>query len=118
MILSNVSHAMTLLIITLCFSPVADVSGKWIGGADTGREIQLNLKAEGKKLTGTVVVGGGKEQEISDGKIEGDTISFSMPSLYGGSVLTVKGKLEGEEINLQIESQGGNPVAKARLKKQ
>lgn len=85
MVLSNASWAMTMLVLALCFMPAADVTGKWKGISDTGREIAFDLKADGQKLTGTVAIGQGKEQAISDGKVEGDSISFSMPSLYGGS---------------------------------
>ena len=60
----------------------ADASGTWKWSAPgrdgQTREVTLKLKQEGDKLTGTITGFGGNENEITDGKIEGDKISFKV----------------------------------------
>jgi hypothetical protein len=94
----------------------ADVTGKWKGASESNVSIVLTLKAEGEKLTGTASLNDGPQKEISDGKAEGDRISFSMPSLYGGSTVYVKGKVEGDEMKIEMETPAG--TISARLKRQ
>lgn len=90
-----------------------DVSGKWameMAGRDGEKRVQtLNLKADGDKLTGTMS-GRQGEREISNGKINGDEISFSMTFEMGGEKRTMlyTGKLVGEELKLNVKSENGN----------
>src|ERR1700704_5210365 len=66
----------------------ADVSGKWVAeqpGRNGGppRQTTFMLKADGAKLTGTMT-GGGRggaaptAVEITDGKIDGDKVTFTV----------------------------------------
>jgi len=115
MSMSGTLGAVTMLAAVTAFALAAGLTGRWKGTSDSGRDVALNLKAEGQKLTGTVTVDSGKEREISDGKVEGDSFSFHMPSEYGGTTLVVKGKLKGDELHLRIESEtfgATNVVAK------
>jgi hypothetical protein len=98
-------------------SRAADATGTWSwttpgrnGGE--GRKMTLKLKADGEKLTGTMVTpgrqgGDPRETAIGDGKIKGDEISFTvtrefnnnkMVQKYSGKVSadTIKGKTEFE----------------------
>ena len=90
----------------------ADVTGKWT--AETpGRDGQtmtntFNLKADGSTLTGTVSSMRG-EQEISDGKVDGDDISFNVVVKMQGNEMKMvyKGKIEGDQIKFSREREGG-----------
>jgi len=89
----------------------ADVSGTYVAqvpGRNGTMETTFKLKADGDKLTGTVVTQRG-EAEIKDGKVAGDTISFSQTFERGGNSMTIlyKGKVEGNEIKFTREVQGG-----------
>lgn len=103
--MSGAPGAIAMLTAAASLALAADVTGRWKGKSDGGREVVLDLRADGQKLTGTVTVDQGKQREISDGKVEGDSVSFQMPSDYGGNILSVKGKLKGEELHLRIESE-------------
>jgi hypothetical protein len=118
------------------------VSGTWSwtqqrrggqGGQDNAtpapaRKTTLKLKADGEKLTGTLSApaggrggqgGGGaaaqpRETEISDGKVKGDEISFSVKREFNGNAFVTKytGKVEGDKITGKIEMpgrDGGDP---------
>lgn len=90
----------------------ADISGKWTADVQ-GRNgntmtVTMNFKADGDKLTGTV---GGRmgDTEISDGKVDGDTVSFSVVREFNDRKFTqnYKGKLDGDTIHFTITMEGG-----------
>ncbi len=91
----------------------ADVSGKWTaqvpGRGGQTRETTFNFKAEGSKLTGTVS-GMQGDNPISDGKIDGDNISFTVAVSFGGNDIKFlyKGKVAGEEIKFTRTREGGD----------
>ena len=94
------------------------------GGGDANaqppaRKFSLKLKADGEKLTGTLTSpafggrggqGGGqnaqpRETEISDGKVKGDEISFSVKREFQGNSFVTKysGKIDGDTIKGKTE---------------
>lgn len=90
----------------------ADVTGKWTaempgrgGGTMT---MTMNLKAEGNTLTGTIS-GRRGETEISDGKMDGDNISFSVVREFNGNQFkqNYKGKVDGDTIHFTVTMEGG-----------
>ncbi|HYL73740.1 MAG TPA: hypothetical protein VEU96_06015 [Bryobacteraceae bacterium] len=90
----------------------ADVTGKWsyeMQGRNGPMTATMTLKADGATLTGTVS-GRGGDTEISDGKVDGANISFSVVREFNGNKFTSKysGTLSGDELKLKIETQGQN----------
>ncbi len=110
----------------------ADVSGKWIAqttspSGSTGERV-FTFKVSGNVLTGTIInqqttvatfepegqprmIGrlttrSGNPQEISDGEISGDNISFATVSQMGETeIKTVySGRISGDEINFTAET--------------
>jgi hypothetical protein len=81
----------------------ADVSGKWTaqvpGRGGQTREATFNFKVDGSTLTGTVS-GRGGDMPIADGKIDGDTISFTQTMEFNGNSmkLVYKGTVSGDSI--------------------
>jgi hypothetical protein len=91
----------------------ADVSGKWTaqvpGRGGQTREATFNFKAEGDKLTGTMT-GMQGDIPISDGKIDGDNISFTTVVKFNDNEfkLLYKGKVSGDEIKFTRTREGGD----------
>jgi len=92
------------------------VDGKWTAEITTQRGTQnmtITLKAEGNKLTGTVLGGRGGEIPIEEGTIQGSTLKFKQKAQGRGGeqILSYTGTLKGDEITFsrQVEGQG-NPV--------
>lgn len=90
----------------------ADPTGKWkseMPGRDgaPAREQIFTLKAEGEKLTGSISSPMG-EAAISEGKINGDEISFAVVRERNGNTFKMlyKGKVEGNELKLVMEMEG------------
>jgi hypothetical protein len=108
------------LFLTACFvfagialAYAADINGKWIaqvpGRDGQTRETTFNFKVEENKLTGTVS-GRQGDNPISDGKISGDDVSFTVTANFGGNEvkLLYKGKIVGDEIKLTRTREGGD----------
>lgn len=90
----------------------ADPSGKWTaemqGRNGNTMTMTFNLKADGDKLTGTVS-GRNGDTDISDGKVDGDNISFSVVREFNGNQFkqNYAGKLDGDTIHFTIKMEGG-----------
>jgi hypothetical protein len=83
----------------------ADISGKWQGKFLTPVGINnytYNFQVNGNALTGTTLSSVSGASVIQNGKIEGDTLSFTEPSQYNGNAITVTytGKIIGDKIKL------------------
>ena len=90
----------------------ADPTGKWAASMP-GRDgntmtMTFNLKADGAKLTGSV--GGMRgDTDISDGKVDGDTVAFSVVREFNGNSFkqNYKGTIEGDTIHFTVVREGG-----------
>jgi len=93
----------------------SDVGGKWTaqvpGRGGQTREATFNFKVDGEKLTGTVT-GPQGDIPISDGKVKGDEISFTVTMSFGGNEakMLYKGKASDDEIKFTRQREGGQPV--------
>jgi hypothetical protein len=114
---------MTILLVASFALMAADVSGKWTfeqpgRGGNPGRPVTITLKADGSTLTGTMPAGGrgggGDPIAISDGKVDGSNVSFTVKrEMNGNSVVTkYEGTVSGDEMKLKITRNGqdGTPV--------
>ena len=99
--------AVLALLASAALAVAGDVSGTWKMSFQTPdgqtRESTMKLKVEGAKVTGTISSQAG-EREISDGKIEGDKLTFSRNVNFNGNEFTMKydGKVSGNEIKFNV----------------
>jgi hypothetical protein len=90
----------------------ADVSGQWLaqipGRDGNTMETTFTFKTSGQQLSGTVENQYG-ERQISDGKVSGDDVSFSVKIDFNGNEMTFlyTGKVSGNEIKFKRERKGG-----------
>ncbi|MGD0102079.1 MAG: hypothetical protein ABSC60_17205, partial [Acidobacteriota bacterium] len=65
------------------------------------------FKVDGAKLTGTMQGAQGEPAEITEGKVDGDNISFVVVRNMGGNEMkiTYKGKVSGDEFKFTREFQ-------------
>lgn len=96
-----------LLTATLMFA--ADVTGTWNGEAKgpngDGFALTFKFKQDGAKLTGTVT-GPGGDIDISDGKVDGDKISFTVS--FNGMTIQHDGTVTGDTIKLATKTSDPN----------
>ncbi|HEY2013919.1 MAG TPA: hypothetical protein VGH38_10490 [Bryobacteraceae bacterium] len=108
----------TTILLALAFAAVAaDVNGKWVyeqpgrGGGDPVK-VTLTLKDDGGKLTGNVSRpgrdGNVMETPISEGKVDGNNISFKVTMQMGGNSMTsdYSGTLSGDDLKLKVSRPG------------
>ena len=95
----------------------ADVTGKWAaevpGRGGNTQKVTMDLKADGDKLTGTVSNPQG-ETAISDGKVSGDTVTFSVSREMQGNTIkqNYTGKVSGDEIKFSVVREDGKGQAR------
>jgi hypothetical protein len=123
----------TLMLVVAFALMAADITGKWVAeqpGRNGGppRQTTFDLKASGATLTGTMtggMGGGGRKggggggggggaapqaREISDGKVDGNNISFTVKVEFNGNTMVSKyeGTLSGDELKLKVTRDGRN----------
>jgi hypothetical protein len=97
------------------FALAADLSGKWNYQMPTRnggtREASMTLKQDGSALTGSVTGMRGMEQPISDGKVDGNNVSFNVKVQFQDNsfVMHYKGVASDDEIKFTVEREGGEP---------
>ena len=92
----------------------ADFNGKWTATVETPRGTQtvtFDLKVDGAKLTGTVTSPRGAA-DISDGKVDGDSLSFDQVMNFNGNEfkLSYTGKADGAD-SIKFTRQAGDRPA-------
>ena len=100
----------------------ADISGKWKGtgeGPNGPIERTFTFRVDGTKLTGETESQLLGKSTITDGKVEGESISFSISAnMQGNDIkLDYKGKIEGDQIKLTVEIAGAGQTAEFVLKR-
>ena len=126
------------LVAILCLTfaaQAADISGKWVvdtsgaqaqggGGRGMGGGT-YEFKVSGDTLTGSVTRagrGGGDPvaTPIADGKITGDTFSFTTTQSFGGNEFksAYTGKVNGDKIELTVDFGGRGNHRTMTLKKE
>jgi len=90
----------------------ADATGKWsfeTQGRNGPMTQTLNLTQDGSTLSGTMTGGRGREVQISDGKVDGNNVSFTVVRQFRGNQMSIKytGVISGDEMKLTIETGRG-----------
>jgi hypothetical protein len=100
-----------LLALTSLAAFAADVTGKWTSEATgKGGPQTYNLTQEGDKLSGKIEGGRGGAVDISNGKVDGDNVSFEVVREMGGNSMTIKysGSVSGTTMKLSMETARGS----------
>ncbi len=113
-----------LLILIALFAVTAfaaDVNGSWKASMETPNgnfEQTFTFKADGDKLTGKVSTQMG-DSDISNGKIDGDNVSFDVVRNFQGNEfkMSYKGKVTGNEMKLTFSFPGRDGAIEMTAKK-
>jgi hypothetical protein len=119
-----------VLFVLVAFAAI-QIDGSWKGYIEGQYHLTANFKAEGSTLTGTLVLADNNpksenpddvsyspfvsaqmgKNEIKDGKIEGETITFT--TMFNETPIVYKGVVQGEKIVLTTNF--NNQVVKSTL---
>jgi hypothetical protein len=117
---SVILGVMILAALVCVYSAETSIAGKWTGKFDSQVGVQkytFEFKVEGKVLKGTAIseIGdaGSATKEttpITEGKIDGNKITFTENLNYQGQALKMvyEGTVSGDEIKLKRTEGGGN----------
>ncbi len=114
----------SILILALASAALAaDINGKWKATMESqmgSMEMNFAFKVDGEKITGTMSSEMMGEQQISEGVIKGDDVSFAvaMEGPMGAMKITYKGKVAGDEMKLtmQFGDRPGRELTLTRVK--
>jgi hypothetical protein len=102
--LSKIIRVAAVLVVGAVCALAADITGKWTaqvtGRGGQAREATFTFKVDGDKLTGNMS-DGQTNSPIADGKVSGDTITFSVETQRGKRTYT--GTVTGGEIKFKRE---------------
>ena len=112
--------AVLLLVMGSVAALAADFNGKWtadVPGRNGTQPVTFDFKVSGAALTGKVTTARG-DSDISDGKVDGDTITFTQTMNMNGNdmKMTYTGKADGDTIKFSRQT-GDRPAAEFVAKK-
>jgi hypothetical protein len=88
----------------------ADVDGKWTGSISTPNgdfPQTFNFKADGAMLNGSLEFMPGMEIPITEGKVDGNNISFTVNLDFGMPFkITYTGVVSGSELKVKADANG------------
>ena len=92
----------------------ADITGKWTATVETPRGTQnlsFDFHVDGAALTGKITSPRG-DSDISDGKVDGDTVTFNQTVNFNGNDMKIayKGMISGDSIKF-TRTVGDRPPA-------
>jgi redox-regulated HSP33 family molecular chaperone len=96
-----------VLALTAALASAADLNGKWTaqmqGRDGQSHEISFNFAVNGDQLTGTMTTPRG-DTDITDGKVEGDQISFNQTMTFGDREvkITYKGTVSTDGNSIEF----------------
>jgi len=102
---------------------VSDISGNWKAtaeGPNGNMERTFTFKVDGNKVTGETTSSLLGKSAISDGKIESDTVTFTITAKLQDNEmkLTYKGKITDQEIVFESSAGGGGQTIEWHAKRQ
>jgi hypothetical protein len=102
--------ALLLFALSPAIAMAADITGTWTGamkGPDGNADFQLSFtfKQDGAKFTGSVQGPQGEAIPITDGKIDGDKLTFTVS--FNGMTISHEGSVSGDEIKMTTKSDQG-----------
>ena len=88
-----------------------DADGKWAGTVTTDMgeiPVQFEFKVDGVTLTGSTLGFDGSPVQIKNGKVDGNTISYTVSFDFGGMPFDInyKGVVTASEIKINAEAMG------------
>jgi hypothetical protein len=112
-----------LLAIFAATALAADINGTWKAtaeGPNGSMERTFIFKVEGSKVTGETTSAMMGKSTITDGKIDGDSVTFTITGKLGDNEIKLNytGKIKDNEIVFESSAGGGGQTIEWHAKKQ
>jgi opacity protein-like surface antigen len=111
--LRKIGMAVLLIALGSAAAMAADFNGKWtaeVQGRNGTQTIAFDFHVDGSTLTGKITTPRG-DTDITDGKVDGDNISFTQKLNFNGNDFTINytGKADGDTIKFTRQA-GDRPA--------
>jgi hypothetical protein len=116
------TRLLTLMALFTLSTLAAEIAGTWKAtaeGPNGTMERTFVFKVEGNTLSGETVSSFVGKSTITNGRVDGDNLSFTITVNFGGTEAKVnyKGKVTGQEIRLTAEIEGSDQTIEWKGKK-
>ncbi len=91
---------------SISIAAAQDVTGHWTGKVMDQYNVAYDFKVDGHVLTGKDTHPDGSVSDITNGKIDADSLSFDVP--INNELTHIKGKLAGEVLTLKLSVMGND----------
>jgi len=118
--LRKLGMAVLVIVLGSVAALAADFNGKWtaeVQGPMGTQALTFNFHVDGSKLTGKVTTPRG-DSDITDGKVDGDNISFAQVLSFNGNDFKIMytGKMDGDTIKFSRQF-GDRPASEFTAKR-
>ena len=95
------------------------LAGKWTGVDQNNHPVTLELVVKGEVATGTLSVGPDPVRTLSDGKVQGTTVTFTTPATMNGreTTITWRGELKDDRLTFRRQLAGGPEMSPLSLQR-
>jgi hypothetical protein len=114
---------MTVLVLTLLAvassAAQSGLTGKWTGADQNDHPVTLELVVKGEEATGTLAVGPDPVKTLANGKVQGTTVTFAIPSMMNGREITItwRGELKDDRLTFARQLGGGPQMSPVSLQR-
>jgi len=102
-------------------SPAAQsgLAGKWTGTDQNNHPVTLELVVKGEAATGTLSVGPDPVKTLTDGKVQGATVTFTTPIMMNGRevAITWRGELKDDRLTFKRQLGGSAEMSPLSLQR-
>src|SRR5262245_23370534 len=99
------------------------LAGKWTG-VEQGRgnvthPVSLELVVKGEEATGTVSIGEDPVKTLANGKVQGNTVTFTTPAVMNGREISItwRGELKDDRLTFTRRLSGGPEMSPLSLQR-
>lgn len=112
------SSVITLLAVVSAAAQ-SGLAGKWTGVDQNDHPVTLELVVKGEAATGTLSVGPDPMKTVTNGKVQGTTVTFTTPAMMNGREITItwRGELKDDRLTFRRQLSGGPEMSPLSLQR-
>jgi hypothetical protein len=115
--MTNVIAVTLLTLVSL--SAQSGLTAKWTGVDQNNHPVTLELVVTGEEATGTLSIGPDPVKTLANGKVQGSTVTFTIPAMMNGReiAITWRGELKDDRLTFKRQLGGGPEMAPLSLER-
>ena len=116
-------HRMTVVVLMLLagvsLAAQSGLAGTWTGVDQNKHPVTLELAVKGEEATGTLAVGPDPMKTLTNGKVQGTTVTFTTPIMMNGRETTIdwRGELKDDRLTFTRRLNGGPEMSPLSLQR-